>query len=431
METAQPEALRRILKFEPFRHQEFLLGELPARQGFMPWGTKAGKTSAMVMRIAAALWTTERKKFRWIAPTYRMTDIGLGRVLDVLPREYRKHYKADRIIEAIPNGSTLQFFSGEEPDRLAGEDVAGAVIDEAPRCKEDVYNQVLSTTLATNGWICAIGTPKGRNWFYQQVRMAKQGVDRGDGLVVNDKSGTWYRHFPSYINPGVLRSNLDNYGYLRSEIVYQQLILAEFVDDSAGVFPDLKPCTKTWERREGPDPNDIYVMGVDVGAKNDFTVITIWSVDKRKLEYWERFTFIDTIVIEDRVAELFESWNNPTVYIDRGGMGLPICNNIARRGVDVGRGTDGNQGVHFTSQNKPAMVHAWNLALERKEPILPSKDEWPELHDEHADYEYTITKVGKWTFSAPEGKHDDIVASCILGWFGMSHQRFTGSVWVV
>lgn len=424
------EVNRVVLKFEPFRHQELILVDPPGRLGFMPWGTKAGKTSAMVMKVTAALWTTRRKKYRWIAPTYKLTDIGLNRVLAALPLDYRTHYKADRIIET-KNGSTLQFFSGEEPDRLAGEDVDGAIIDEAPRCKEDVYNQVLSTLIATNGWLNAIGTPKGRNWFYRHVRMAQDGEDRGDGLFVNEKLQSWTRHFPSYVNPGVLRSALDNFNEHMSETVFKQLVLAEFVDDSAGVFPDLKPCTKTWERREGPDPDDIYVMGVDVGAKGDYTVITIWSVDKRKLEYWERFTWVDTGVIEDRVVELFTVWNNPTVYIDRGGMGLPICNTIARRGVDIGRGTDGNPGVHFTSQNKPAMVHTWNLALERQEPILPPKDEWPELHDEHNDFEYTITKVGKWTFAAAGGKHDDIVTSCILGWHGMTHQRFTGSVWVV
>ena len=838
------------LEFAPFRHQELILVDPPARLGFLPWGTKAGKTSSMVMLMSAALWTTSRKKFRWIAPTYLMTDIGLGRVLDTIPTGYRKHYKADRIIEGH-NGSTLQFMSGEEPDRLAGEDIDGAVIDEAPRCKEEVYNQVLSTLIATGGWLNAIGcvapdtliatsqgikpikslrppdsktrelavvpklavpglrgpadathfwsngvtptvrvrlrcglsltctpnhplmtgaegrsgwvsagllqkgdrvavarghglfgdlnigtdrawllglilgdgsinladyrititttelgerleslgwkrhrgdrasyyrlhskafiewlaelgwefvkaprktisdrlmslrredaaallrglydadgfadrkrwrvglastsermidrvqqlllsfgvvtrrcwvdvkptalveassrvcqliatgnnarvfmreigfsiprkmnafnrhqlpksarvdgsdvipggmilvnaikgkssktnkeleesgfrvdyvthvsnrdrdvgrslareflnayrdakdseewqqlnkhleqnwfydevaaieegpnvetmdlhvpdgsayvtegmithnTPKGRNWFYRHVRMAQDGEDRGDGLFVNTKLDSWTRHFPSFVNPGVLRSSIDNYHEHMSELVYKQLVLAEFVDDSAGVFPSLDPCTMTWDRRDGPDPDDIYVMGVDVGAKSDFTVITIWSTDKRKLEYWERFTWVDTGVIEDRVVELFSTWNNPTVYIDRGGLGLPICNTIARRGVDVGHGTDGNPGVHFTSQNKPAMVHTWNLALERREPILPPKDEWPELHNEHNDYEYTITKVGRWTFAAAGGKHDDIVASCILGWYGMTHQRFTGSVWVI
>ncbi len=429
MSVAEP--LLRFLRFEPFRHQTFLLRqELPARQGFMPWGTKAGKTSSMVMRVSAALWTTREKTYRWIAPTYGLSDIGEKRVMKALPDDYHKHWKGDRVIEG-PNGSTLQFMSGENPDLLAGEDCDGAVIDEAPRCKEDVYDQVLSTTLATNGWLAAIGTPKGRNWFYRHVRMAQQGVDQGDGLYVNHKIGTWYRHFPSYINPGVLRSNLDNFREVTTEMVFKQVVLAEFVDDSAGVFPDIEPCTRAWSKREKADPDDIYVMGVDVGAKNDFTVITIWSVDKMKLEYWERFTWVDTGVIEDRVVELFAEWNSPTVYIDRGGMGLPICNTIARRGVDVGNGTDGQPGVAFTSKNKPSMVHTWNLALERGEPMLPPKDEWPELHDEHNDYEYTITKVGNWTFSAAAGAHDDIVTSCILGWYGMTHQRFTGNVWVV
>ena len=430
-EAGTEKRLIRSLTFEPFRHQAFLLrDDLPARQGFMPWGTKAGKTSSMVMRVASALWKTERKKYRWVAPTYGLSNIGEKRTLEALPRSKIKHWKGDRVIEG-PRGSTLQFMSGERTDLLAGEDCHGAVIDEAPRCREDVYDQVLSTTLAATGWLCAIGTPKGRNWFYRHVRMAQQGTDMGGGLHVNEKLGTWYRHFPSYINPGVLRSNLDNYRDVTTEIVFKQLILAQFVDDSAGVFPSLDRCTLAWTRREVPDPDDIYVMGVDVGAKNDYCVITMWSADKLKLEYWERFTFVDTVVITQRVIELAQLWNSATVYIDRGGMGHSITLDLFRSGVDVGHGTDGEPGVHFTGRNKPSMVHNWNLALERGEPMLPPRDEWPELHDEHADYEYTITKVGNWTFSAPEGRHDDIVASCLLGWYGLTTNRFTGSVWVV
>jgi hypothetical protein len=424
--TADP--LRRVLTFQPFKHQAFLLRDFPERQGFMPWGTKAGKTSSMVMRVSAYLWGTREQKFRWIAPTYGLSSIGEKRVMKSLPARYVKHWKGDRVIEG-PQGSTLQFMSGDNPDLLAGEDVHGAVIDEAPRCKEDVYDQVLSTTLAANGWLAAIGTPKGRNWFYRHVRQAQQGFDDGNGLVVNTKVGTWYKHFPSYVNPGILRSNLDNYGEVTTELVYKQLILAEFVDDSAGVFPSLDPCTRVWERRESADPDDIYVMGVDVGAKNDWAVITIWSTERMKLEYWERF--VDTILITQRVTELSAMWNSPTIYIDRGGMGHSITMDLYRNGLDVGSGTDGEPGVHFTGRNKPSMVHNWNLAIERQEPMLPPRDEWPELHDEHNDYEYTITKVGNWTFSAPEGKHDDIVASCILGWYGLTKERFTGSVWVI
>lgn len=425
------EPLRRVLALSPFQHQIPLLEEqLPAKQAFLPWGTKAGKTTSMVMRMARVLWDTREKKYRWIAPIYGLSDIGEKRMLKALPEGYYKHWKADRVIEG-PQGSTLQFLSGEKPDHLPGEDIHGAVIDEAPRCKEDVYDQVLSTTLAADGWLCAIGTPKGRNWFYRHVRLAQKGIELGDGAYLNTQALHYYKHFPSYVNPGVLKSNLDNFREVTTEMAYRQLVLAQFVDDSAGVFPSLTPCTYRWEHVPEPDPNDIYVLGVDIGAKNDYTVITVWSVNLLRLVYWERFTWVDTVVIENRTAETSSKWNNAIAYVDRGGIGLSITNNLYRRDVPIGLGTDGEPGVHFTARNKPAMVHNWNLALERREPQLPPFEVWPEFHNEHNDYEYTITKAGNWTFGAPEGMHDDTVASSLLGWYGLTRNRFSGQVLVI
>jgi hypothetical protein len=39
----------------------------------------------------------------------------------------------------LPNGSVVWFKGGDKPDSLYGEDVYAAVIDEASRCKEEVW----------------------------------------------------------------------------------------------------------------------------------------------------------------------------------------------------------------------------------------------------------------------------------------------------
>jgi hypothetical protein len=48
----------------------------------------------------------------------------------------------------LPGGGTMWFKSGDKPDSLYGEDVAAAVIDEATRCKEEVFHAVRSTLTA-------------------------------------------------------------------------------------------------------------------------------------------------------------------------------------------------------------------------------------------------------------------------------------------
>ena len=57
-------------------------------------------------------------------------------------------YNNSNLSITIPNGATIWFKGGDKPDSLYGEDVYGAVIDEASRCKEEVWSAVRSTITA-------------------------------------------------------------------------------------------------------------------------------------------------------------------------------------------------------------------------------------------------------------------------------------------
>lgn len=77
----------------------------------------------------------------------------------------------------LANGAVIWFKGADKPDSLYGEDVYGAVIDEASRCKEDAWHAVRSTLTATRGPVRIIGNVKGRkNWAYQLARKAEAGA---------------------------------------------------------------------------------------------------------------------------------------------------------------------------------------------------------------------------------------------------------------
>ncbi len=398
------------LRLRPYDYQEILIRrELPARYNFAAWGTKAGKTTSGVMRMVRSLWETEDQNFRWIAPYYRQSEIARKRILKVLPKGYYDYAAKTQTITG-PSGSTLSFHSGDRPDTIPGEDCHGVIIDEASRVKEDVYNATLSTVLATRGWILAISTPRGKNWFYQEC---KKGWE--------ETPGYWFARFTSAANPTMDRKTLADTERAMPKFVYDEMVMAKFISSATGTFPDLMACSTGTLPRNAPEEGRQYIIAMDVGKIRDNNVITIWDALDGALVHWAIATGRDYSLIIEDVSYLSKLWNDAPCIIERNGPGEPIIDTLKARGVPMVTGPQGEPGHTTTAGNKPLLVHQWSMALRNGEPMLPSPARFPELHTEHANFEYSISPAGNWTFEAATGHHDDIVMSCLLGWWAITN----------
>lgn len=409
----------RQLIVSPYNYQRELIEDnLPARFNFLAWGTKAGKTTSAILRSARLLWGTKDQRFRWIAPFHGQSEMAKQRLLRILPKGspsqpyYTYSAKANTITG--PMGSQLAFYSGERTDTLPGDDVDGAILDEASRLREEVFNITVSTVMATGGWIMAISTPHGRNWFYQQCKKAWGG-----------EPDYYFKRFTSVANPNMNRKILDQTRRAVPEFIYREMVMAEFVTQTATTFPDIYPCSTPTLPRNRPTPGHFYIIAVDVGQIRDRNVITIWDVFDASLVSWAVAQGRDYTLIEDDIEYLSRAWNHATVFVERNGPGLPIVQRLKKRGVPLGKGPGGEDGFTTTGGNKPALVHQWGLALRNREPLLPSREKWPDLYTEHENFEYTINKSGHWTFEAATGFHDDIVMSCLIGWYAVTSNQAT------
>jgi hypothetical protein len=94
------------------------------------------------------------------------------------------------------------------------------------------------------------------------------------------------------------------------------------------------------------------------------------------------------------------------VYHDRTGLGEVIDDMLDKTTLPY-------EGVAFTNQSKAHMVNSMILACEQEIPRLPC---WPDMIKEMDSYEVTTSEAGSMKYAAPEGMHDDIVSSMILGW---------------
>lgn len=68
----------------------------------------------------------------------------------------------------FPNGARIRLYGADNPDRLRGLFLDGVVMDEYADMRPSVWGEVIRPLLADRrGWATFIGTPKGKNAFWQ------------------------------------------------------------------------------------------------------------------------------------------------------------------------------------------------------------------------------------------------------------------------
>lgn len=155
--------------------------EHPARFKVVVAGRRAGKSYASIASLAKHA-RFPNKRCLYIAPTYRMAkqiiwDDLKGFLSDV--NWVRKINESELTITLV-NGSTIMLRSADNPDSIRGIGVDHLVIDEAadiPRL-EDTWRAVIRPTLSDrSGSALIVGTPKGRNFYYDLYNDAKHQPD--------------------------------------------------------------------------------------------------------------------------------------------------------------------------------------------------------------------------------------------------------------
>jgi hypothetical protein len=314
----------------------------------------------------------------------------------------KRRSSQDHRLELV-TGGVLEFWSLDNPDVARGRKYRRVIVDEAAMIPAltDAWNYVLRPTLTDfGGDAYFLSTPKGRNGFWQ---MWQWGVD-----PEMPDWACW--QMSSYVNTKIAASELDAMRLSVPERVYQQEILAQFIEDAGGVFRRVAESATAIEQR--PDPKRQYVMGVDFGKFQDFTVLTVMDVTSRSMVYMDRFNQIDYTVQSQRLQALYERYKPGTIIAERNSMGEPLIEQLQRSGLPV---------KPFTTTNatKAEIIDALALAFERGEIRLLNN---PVLIGELQAYEMERLPSGTFRYSAPEGMHDDCVMSLALAWCGISNR---------
>jgi hypothetical protein len=136
-----------------------------------------GKTVCAVNQLIKGALTSKRPRprYHYIAPTFRQGKAACW--------DYLKHFASSvpnweknesELRVDFPNGGQVQILGADNPDSMRGIYSDGAVFDEYGLQPPNVFTEVMRPALADRiGWAMFIGTPNGKNQFYDIVQQAK------------------------------------------------------------------------------------------------------------------------------------------------------------------------------------------------------------------------------------------------------------------
>lgn len=367
------------------------LHDSTARFRICTTGRRWGKTLAATWEIINVSVTKPRSTSMWVAPSYDQSRIA-WEMVGWLPEEVVARRLESTLDLWLVNRSHIKFRSADKPKNLRGFGLDFLVVDEAAFIAKDLWDMVMRPALSDReGRALFTGTPRGKNWFYELFTRGQ------DDLFPDFESFV----FPSVSNPYLNPVEIEAARRELPELVFKQEYLAEFLDEGAGVFRNIKGCVRG--ELGTPKPDWQYCIGIDLGKHVDFTVITV--LDKFKnVVGWERYNQIEWPFQKSRIIEAVRRWNNAAVLIDSTGIGDPIFDDLRRIGLNV-------QGYQFTNESKKNLIEALAVDIEQGRVHYP---EITELVNELEIFGYEITRAGNVRYGAPEGYHDDCVISLAL-----------------
>jgi hypothetical protein len=142
---------------------------------------RCGKTVACINDLIKQALTLDkpRGRFAYVAPYYNQAkDVAWA---------YLKQY-AQPVMDGPPNeselrvsllgGHQIRLYGADNPDRLRGIYLDGVVLDENADMHPSLWGEVIRPLLADRmGTATFIGTPKGRNAFFEMFDRAKRDPD--------------------------------------------------------------------------------------------------------------------------------------------------------------------------------------------------------------------------------------------------------------
>jgi len=228
------------------------ISEDSARFRVVVAGRRFGKTYLAINELAKFARYPNRKCL-YIATTYRQAKNVIWEDLKEIlySKNWIKKVNESDLTVSLVNGSTITLRSSENRDSLRGTKYDFISLDEFADMHPETWTSVLRPTLSdTGGHALFIGSPKGRNHFY-------------DLWLQGSATPDWSSHSYTTLDGGyVPQEEIDAAQRDLDERTFQQEYEAQFVSYSGVVFYAFHP-DNICEKPILPEPRTPLHIGVD------------------------------------------------------------------------------------------------------------------------------------------------------------------------
>ena len=163
----------------------------------------------------------------YVAPTNGQARQIIWNVLLDLGRDVIAASHVNNQDITLVNGAVIYVRGADRPDTLRGVSLTYAVLDEVADIKPEAWEQVIRASLSDKkGRAMFIGTPKGRNWFFDLYKLGQNGED--------EDWKSW--HFTTKDNPLIDPKEIESAKKTLSSFAFKQEYMASFDNAGSDIF---------------------------------------------------------------------------------------------------------------------------------------------------------------------------------------------------
>jgi predicted phage terminase large subunit-like protein len=171
-----------------------------------------------------------------------------------LGREVIQGSHVNNLDITLINGARIYVRGADRPDTLRGVSLTYAVLDEVADIKPEAWEQVIRASLSDKVGRCLmIGTPKGRNWFYDMWNLGQDGTD--------EDWKSW--HFTTADNPLIDPKEIESAKKTLSSFAFKQEYMASFSNAGSNLFKE------EWVKYGTVPEHGSYFIAVDLAGFED------------------------------------------------------------------------------------------------------------------------------------------------------------------
>ena len=280
-------------------------------------GRRCGKSRLAAWMLIVNALQADRGHVFYVAPTQGQARDIMWSLLIELAQPVIKTSHINNMQLTLVNGATISLKGADRPDTMRGVSLKFLVLDEYADMKPSVFEEILRPALADQKGSCLfIGTPKGRNHFYDLYVYADKSED--------DSFEAW--HYTSYDNETLDNEEINLAKQSMSSFAFRQEFMASFEALGSEIFKE------DWIQFDKKEPaiGDYYIA-IDLAGftdpsstskKNkrlDNTAISIVKVSEEG--WWIREIIYGRWTLEETASTIFkavEKYRPMAVGIERG-----------------------------------------------------------------------------------------------------------------